>query len=129
MATFSILTLGCKVNQSESETLERDLVCRGCRPAGKGESAEICNINTCAVTQKAAMQARQMIRQAIRTHPSARIIVTGCYAQTDPSDIEKIAGVHEIVGHDEKLNIPGRLDFTSCAVGGQIRSRGVFFCS
>jgi threonylcarbamoyladenosine tRNA methylthiotransferase MtaB len=111
MTTFSIKTLGCKVNQFESETLEQSLVNRGYRTAG-GQEADLCIINTCTVTQKASMQSRQAIRQAIRANPGARIVVTGCYAQTEPEAIQKIAGVHDIVGHGGKLQIPEKLPLT-----------------
>jgi threonylcarbamoyladenosine tRNA methylthiotransferase MtaB len=102
MKKFIITTLGCKVNQYESESLARSLKDAGWESPEEGESADICIINTCTVTQKAAMQSRQLIRQAIRSHPRARIVVTGCYAQTEPDAIQKIKGVHEIVGHKDK---------------------------
>jgi len=106
MTTFSIKTLGCKVNQFESETLERALIDQGYAQAEGKAAADLCIINTCTVTQKASMQSRQAIRQAIRSHPGARILVTGCYAQTEPGAIQKIAGVHDIVGHFDKPRIP-----------------------
>jgi threonylcarbamoyladenosine tRNA methylthiotransferase MtaB len=109
MTSFSIKTLGCKVNQFESETLEQALFDQGYRQAGGNEAADICIINTCTVTQKASMQSRQAIRQAIRANPGARILVTGCYAQTEPEAIQSIAGVHDIVGHGDKSRIPGIL--------------------
>ncbi len=111
MTTFSIKTLGCKVNQFESETLEQALVNQGFCPSG-GDEADICIINTCTVTQKASMQSRQAIRQAIRANPGARILVTGCYAQTEPEAIQKVAGVHDIVGHGDKSSIPEKLFLT-----------------
>jgi len=106
MTTFSIKTLGCKVNQFESETLEQTLANQGYRPAGGEETADLCIINTCTVTQKASMQSRQAIRQAIRANPGARVLVTGCYAQTEPEAIQSIAGVHDVVGHGDKSRIP-----------------------
>lgn len=106
MTTFLIKTLGCKVNQFESETLEQTLVDRGYQPADSANGADVCIINTCTVTQKASMQSRQAIRQVIRSHPNARILVTGCYAQTEPEAIRKIGGVHDIVGHCDKTRIP-----------------------
>jgi threonylcarbamoyladenosine tRNA methylthiotransferase MtaB len=113
MTTFLIKTLGCKVNQFESETLEQALIDQGYLPAGgNGSSANLCIVNTCTVTQKASMQSRQAIRQAIRANPGARIVVTGCYAQTEPETIQSIAGVHDIVGHGDKLKIPEILSLT-----------------
>lgn len=103
---FSVITLGCKVNQYESDAIVQYLKNSGWF-ASQGEAqADWCIINTCTVTQKAAMQSRQAVRQAIRKNPAARIIVTGCYAQIDPDEIKKIRGVHAIIGHSEKHKIP-----------------------
>ena len=108
MTTFVVHTLGCRVNQSESESLEKELDRMGYQPAGKDTPADICIINTCTVTQRASMQSRQLIRQAIRANPAARVIVTGCYVQTEPEAIQQIHGVHHVVGNDAKSSIPDR---------------------
>lgn len=89
MNKFNIITLGCKVNQYESEVIARELESEGWVPANDNETADICIINTCTVTQKASMQSRQAIRQAIRSNPEGRVLVTGCYAQTEPDQIKK----------------------------------------
>ena len=73
---FSISTLGCKVNQYESDAISQSLKDAGCILLHGEENADLCIINTCTVTQKAAMQSRQAVRQAIRNNPGARIIVT-----------------------------------------------------
>ncbi len=106
MKTFKITTLGCKVNQYESESLGQCLKSAGWTPVHKEEKADLCIINTCTVTHKASMQSRQAARQAIRCHPEARVLVTGCYAQTEPEVIAEIDGVDAIVGHREKHRIP-----------------------
>jgi len=103
---FKITTLGCKVNQSESDAMAHQLKNSGWHPVHPKEKADLCIINTCTVTQKASMQSRQAVRQAIRSNPGARIIVTGCYAQTDPDEIGKIEGIHHIIGHADKSKIP-----------------------
>lgn len=103
---FTITTLGCKVNQSESDAIAHQLKDSGWYPIDPKETADLCIINTCTVTQKASMQSRQAVRQAIRSNPEARIIVTGCYAQTEPDEIDKINGIHHIIGHTDKLKIP-----------------------
>lgn len=105
MKRYTIKTLGCKVNQCESVALAHLLEQAGATRQADGKSAEVVIINTCAVTGKAAMQSRQAIRQAIRNHPGARIVVTGCYAQTAPQEIQVIQGVDLIVGHTDKLRI------------------------
>jgi threonylcarbamoyladenosine tRNA methylthiotransferase MtaB len=103
---FSITTLGCKVNQSESDAMAHQLKNSGWHAAHNKETADLCIINTCTVTQKASMQSRQAVRKAIRSNPGARIIVTGCYAQTEPDEIDNIDGVHHIIGHTDKFKIP-----------------------
>ena len=107
MPKFSITTLGCKVNQAESEAIAQDLLSSDWATTTDGGQAEVCIVNTCTVTQKASMQSRQAIRKAIRSNPNARIIVTGCYAQTAPQEINRIDGVDYLVGHDKKLSISG----------------------
>ena len=107
MPKFSITTLGCKVNQFESEALAQKLSDDGQWVMLRDkEIADLCIINTCTVTQKASMQSRQAIRQAVRSHPKALIIATGCYAQTEPDEIKKIKGVHHVIGHFDKHKIP-----------------------
>jgi len=98
---LKIITLGCKVNQSESEALAAQ---GDTASAGNPESGSFgtCVINTCCVTARAAMQSRQAIRRAIRRHPDATIVVTGCYAQMKPNEIRDIAGVNHIVGQADK---------------------------
>jgi threonylcarbamoyladenosine tRNA methylthiotransferase MtaB len=105
MPKFKIITLGCKVNQSESAAIARELESSNWLSAEDNEAPEMCIINTCTVTQKASMQSRQAVRQAVRAHPDSRIVVTGCYAQTEPEAFEKINGVHYIVGNADKHRI------------------------
>jgi len=112
MQNYSITTLGCKVNHCESESIIQILKESGWTSVPLGEDAKFCIINTCTVTRKAAMQSRQAVRHAIRSNPGARIIVTGCYAQTEPDDIKKIKGVHYIIGHAGKHKIPGIITST-----------------
>ena len=87
---YLITTLGCKVNQYESESISQSLKDSGLSPAQDNEDADICIINTCTVTQKASMQSRQAVRRTIKNSPGARIIVTGCDAQTEPEALGKI---------------------------------------
>jgi len=110
MPTFKITTLGCKVNQAESDGIARNLLSSKWAAVQKGEQADVCIVNTCTVTQKASMQSRQAVRQAIRNHPNAQIVVTGCYAQTASQELKKIKGVNFIVGHGKKDSI-GRMVF------------------
>ncbi len=111
---FKITTLGCKVNQFESEAIARQLTQSDLTQVPKNVPADLCIINTCTVTGKASMQSRQAVRQAIRANPRASIVVTGCYAQTAPDEIKEIEGVHAIVGHGEKHKIPEMILKTDC---------------
>lgn len=100
---FSILTLGCKTNQAESEYLLSGLLERGYEEAGLEERPDICIINTCTVTAKTDYQSRQLIRRSLRT--GAKVIVTGCYAQRAPEEIKQISEDCIIVTNDKKNSI------------------------
>jgi threonylcarbamoyladenosine tRNA methylthiotransferase MtaB len=106
MRKIKIITLGCKVNQAESEDIARQLSGSDWQTGAGSEEADVLLVNTCAVTQKAAMQSRQAVRQAIRANPAARVVVTGCYAQTDPAALRGIAGVDLIVDRAAKGRLP-----------------------
>jgi len=103
--TFYIETLGCKVNKYESDGIAAELEEKGLLRGKKGGPADICIINTCAVTSKAGMQSRQAIRRLIRENPDAKIMVTGCHAQTDPDVVEKIKEIDQIICHRDKAKI------------------------
>lgn len=105
MKQVIITTLGCKVNQCESSAIGTQLAAAGYETVKNGASVELIVINTCTVTGKAAMQSRQAIRQAMRQYPDAKIVVTGCYAQTAPEEIQAIQGIDLIVGHADKMRI------------------------
>jgi len=101
----SVITLGCKVNQVESESISSELQTAGYQSVSKGNGADIYIINTCTVTGKAAMQSRQAIRKAIRENPDAMVLATGCYAQSEPLTLKKIAGLHYIIANSDKHDI------------------------
>jgi threonylcarbamoyladenosine tRNA methylthiotransferase MtaB len=103
MTTAALCTLGCKVNQCETAYLEERL-----RGAGYGivpfsRRADLYCLNTCAVTARAAMESRQLIRRALRQNPEARVVVTGCYAQIASAEIARIPGVSLILGSTAKV--------------------------
>ena len=98
-------TLGCKLNFSETSTFGKMLSEMGVVTAQKGESADICLINTCSVTEVADHKCRQAIHRMVRQNPGAFVVVTGCYAQLEPERISKIAGVDLILGSNEKANL------------------------
>jgi threonylcarbamoyladenosine tRNA methylthiotransferase MtaB len=97
-----IITFGCRLNTLESEVIRRNAVAAGL------DDAVI--VNTCAVTGEAVRQARQAIRRARRDRPEAKIIVTGCAAQTDPAAFALMPEVDRVLGNEEKLR-PQGFDF------------------
>ena len=96
---LDIVTFGCRLNTYESEVMRREAESAGL--AGLSGGAVI--FNTCAVTGEAVRQARQAIRKARRENPQARIIVTGCAAQTDPGGFAVMDEVDLVLGNEEKL--------------------------
>ena len=107
--TACIYTLGCKVNQYESEAIAELLESEGISVLPSSTICDAYIINTCTVTAESDRKARQFIRRAISKNPNAYIIVTGCLAQSSPDDIAKIDGVDFICGNGEKLIAAKRL--------------------
>jgi threonylcarbamoyladenosine tRNA methylthiotransferase MtaB len=100
---IAIQTLGCKVNQSESSSMEGMLRNECHDIVGYDDNPDVCIINTCTVTGKSDYQSRQLIRKAIKT--GARVLATGCYAQLKPDELLKIEGLDLIVGNSDKKDI------------------------
>jgi len=103
--SFKFITLGCKVNQYDTQLMRESVVAAGLRPTGRAEPAELVVVNTCTVTGVSDDKCRQYIRKAIRDNPTAIVVVTGCYADRDRNAIEAIDGVHHILPNDEKSSI------------------------
>jgi threonylcarbamoyladenosine tRNA methylthiotransferase MtaB len=101
-----ILTLGCKVNQCDSEEIARGLAARGC--AVVEDEAEVYVVNTCTVTSTADAKARKLIRKLAREHPGATVIVTGCLAARDPEGVRGLPGVVGVVKKEEVGERVGR---------------------
>ncbi|MDE7381134.1 MAG: tRNA (N(6)-L-threonylcarbamoyladenosine(37)-C(2))-methylthiotransferase MtaB [Muribaculaceae bacterium] len=103
-------TLGCKLNFSETSTIGKMLRDRGVVRAQKGETPDICIVNTCSVTEIADKKGRSLIRRLHRLYPDASIIVTGCYAQLKPKEVAALEGVDIVLGSNEKLRIVQYID-------------------
>ncbi len=104
-ATVGICTLGCKVNQYESEAIAEGLIARGFSVVPFTQAPDAYIINTCTVTAESDRKARQLIRRVIKTNPAAYILVTGCMAEVFSDKISKIAGVDYICGNGRKLQV------------------------
>lgn len=99
------LTLGCKLNFSETSTIKHSLEETGTITVGEKEDADIFVINTCSVTDMAEKKGRQLIRKIIHHHPEAYIVVVGCYAQLRAREIMAIEGVSLVLGAGDKFNV------------------------
>lgn len=99
------ITLGCKLNFSETSTIKHSLEKAGTMTAGEKDDADIFVINTCSVTDMAEKKGRQLIRKIIHHHPEAYIVVVGCYAQLRAKEIMAIEGVDLILGAGDKFNV------------------------
>ena len=108
--TVAVLTLGCKLNQADSETIARKLLREGVRVVDRPTAgADAFVINTCSVTHVADRKARHLVRQARRLSPRAQVILTGCYAETAPPDIAEQTGADLVLGNADKPALPDRL--------------------
>ena len=101
--TVGIYTLGCKVNQYESEAIAEALEREGLRIAKSCEKCDAYIINTCTVTAESDRKARQFIRRAIAKNPDAVVVVTGCFAEVKPEALLAIEGVDAVIGNAEKM--------------------------
>jgi len=101
----SLFTLGCRLNQYETEVLRDRLEASGYKIVPWGESAELGIINSCTVTKLAEAKCRQIIRGFIKKNPTAFCAVVGCYSQTGAKNIAEISGVDLVVGNREKLDV------------------------
>jgi threonylcarbamoyladenosine tRNA methylthiotransferase MtaB len=105
-----VLTLGCKVNQNESLALAAALKAEGAHVADRiGAEAEVYVVNTCTVTHVAGQKSRKLIRKIIREHPGAKVVVTGCYAETEGETIRNIPGVSLVAGNRNKPELAGQI--------------------
>ncbi len=103
LRTCRLVTLGCKVNQYETQLVKEALNQNGYREAADGEAADLCVVNTCTVTGVGDSKSRQVIRQLARQNPGTRTIVMGCYATRDPRSISGLPGVFEVVRDKREL--------------------------
>ena len=89
MPTLRTATLGCKVNQYETQYVREALQRIGYRNAADGEAADLCIVNTCTVTAEGDAKSRQTVRQFARRNPGTRIVVMGCYATRAPEEVAR----------------------------------------
>lgn len=103
--TVAVLTLGCKVNQYESEAIAEAFQGAGFRVLHTESGCDVYVVNTCTVTGEADRKAGQLIRRLHAKNPEARILVTGCFSQSNPGAAAAIAGVDFVCGNTDKLSV------------------------
>ncbi len=116
---YIIATLGCKVNQYETQAMEALLLQRGHRPAAPGERADAVIVNTCAVTAESGRKSRQTIRRLRDENPGAVVAVCGCYAQLDPDEAAEL-GAAVIFGTNDHSKTVEALE-RAVTEGGRFR--------
>lgn len=116
--TCRLVTLGCKVNQYETQLVKETLLRNGYREAGEHEAAELCVVNTCTVTNTGDSKSRQIIRQLSRKNPGTQTVVMGCYATRDPGAVAELPNVVEVVSDKRELpDVFDRLGMYDIATG------------
>ena len=124
MRTAKLITMGCKVNQYDTQSMREILRRNGYTVLDdetQQQQTDLYLINTCTVTNTADQKARQVIRRAIRQHPNAKVLVTGCYAESDREAIEKIPGVSVVFGNREKADFQDYLDILHAETPSEAR--------
>ncbi len=103
--TYAVATLGCKVNQADSEAISEQMSAAGFVQRDFNEIADVYIVNTCTVTHLGDRSSRQMISQARRRHPDALLVVTGCYAEMNPQAVSALPGVNLVIGNSGKESL------------------------
>jgi threonylcarbamoyladenosine tRNA methylthiotransferase MtaB len=102
MATYSFTTLGCRLNQAESDSMAEVLGEQGLQAVSPDGDPDVVVVNTCTVTREATKASRMALRRAVRKHPEAKVVAIGCYAVSNPEEIAAIEGVDLVLGNTEK---------------------------
>lgn len=106
--TCQLVTLGCKVNQYETQLVKEALEKNGYREASEAETADLCVVNTCTVTSTGDSKGRKLIRQLSKNNPGTKILVMGCYATRDPKAVSELPDVFEVI--TDKRELPDVLE-------------------
>src|SRR3990172_3260598 len=102
MKTCAFITLGCKVNQYETQAIRESLAIKGFVEIEPEQAADLYVINTCTVTSVSDEKSRQHIKKVKRKNPRATVVVTGCYAEADTDAIKRMVGVDYVITKSEE---------------------------
>jgi threonylcarbamoyladenosine tRNA methylthiotransferase MtaB len=120
MVKFSLMTFGCRCNQSDTAAIRESLCRRSMQESESHKDADIIVVNTCTVTQRTDKQVRQAVRRLHRENPAARLVLTGCYAERDPAALAAMPGVSLVLGNAEKQHLPELLEQDCAPARGRI---------
>lgn len=123
MPGFVVQNFGCRASQADGAGIESQLREQGLMSASDGSQADLVVLNTCTVTESADQELRHMVRRVHRNNPSARIVITGCYAQREPEQLAALPGVSLVVGNSHKHRIG---ELLSTPYHGEIHVNDIF---
>ena len=126
MPSFQVQNFGCRASQADGAALESSLLAQGMPRAAAASDAQLVVLNTCTVTASADEDVRKTIHRVHRENPTARILVTGCYAQRAPAEIAVLPGVTWVVGNSHKIQIPEIVAESETHFHGQIHVGDIF---
>jgi threonylcarbamoyladenosine tRNA methylthiotransferase MtaB len=106
VAEYHVENFGCRASRADGEIISAELRHRGLTPALSPDRADVIIANTCSVTAQADRTARAFLRRMHRENPTARILVTGCYAQRAPQEVAGLPGVNAVIGNSHKALVP-----------------------
>jgi len=106
VAEYHVENFGCRASRADGEIISAELRHRGLTPALSPSRADVIIANTCSVTAQADRTARAFLRRMHRENPTARILVTGCYAQRAPQEVAQLPGVDAVIGNSHKALVP-----------------------
>ncbi len=120
MSSFHVQNFGCRASQADGAAIESALLAQGLAAAPNLSEAQLVVLNTCTVTAAADEDVRKAVHRVHRENPTARILVTGCYAQRAPQELAELPGVSWVVGNSHKVQIPEIVAESELPYHGQI---------
>lgn len=102
MGKVAFVTLGCRLNQADSDAMADDLAANGMEVVAQEQHPDLVVVNTCTVTREATKASRTALRRAVRDHPDAKVVAIGCYAVSNPDEVEAIEGVSAALTNEDK---------------------------
>ena len=122
-------TLGCKVNQYETESIKNQLIKKGYEEVSFEDKADIYIVNSCTVTSVADRKTRNMLRRAKKINPNGAVIVTGCYAQTNSKELLEMEDIDYVVGNTDKSGIVNFIEDIENRTMEKLKNHNIFLDS